>query len=296
MRLYTVVEAVPSRILGLVRLLQCAKRQERPRDEVVSLLQPATLRKGASGEADMATKIIGASLELGIVDAFENDAGDSCLRLSESARKPYINAEHREHWAIWIARRVLRELTDGPSRNMATICAWLMTITVDDVPQDEANWKKRFSSDGFDIDELKSDARWHNIFYWTHFWGLTWQITSDKTAGIVCDPSVLIRRFLDEIIAPEETIPADVFRDRLGKSLPILDGGLVHQEVRERVATARGELQQIARISPGVSMAIRELRDRGELNYYCPDDQRTFLLLDDGEKFAFASRSARRAL
>lgn len=295
MKLYTVVEAVPSRILGLVHLLQCAKGYERTREDVVALLQPPSLRKGADGTPDMSNKIIGAARELGFVDELENARGEPCLRLTELAEAPPIGPP-REHWARWIARRVLHDLVEGVSRNLAFVFAWLMMIPGDDTPEDETAWKRRFSGDGFDADAfgLNSDARWQNLFYWSHFLGLTWQISSAKANGVVCDPATLIERFLDEILPPEQEVTADVFCDRLGAIFPPLDGGSIHREVRARMATARGaSFDQEDRLSPGVTLALRELRSRERLKYHCPNDQRTFLLLDDGEKVAFVSRPPR---
>ncbi|WP_437896180.1 protein DpdG [Sorangium sp. So ce124] len=293
MKLYTSFEAVPSRILGLARLLASGKRSERTREDVVALLQPPSLRKGESGTADMANRVIGAASELGLVDEFENARGEPSMRLSKLID---TSDPSREYLARWIARRVLHDLIEDASRNFALVLAWLMMIPSDDTPEDETAWKRRFSGDGFHIDNmgLNNDQRWQNVFYWSQFLGLTWQLSSTKASGIVCDPSTLINWFLDDLLPPGREITADAFRDKLGELFPTLDGGAIHREARAQIAKARGgSLEHEDRMSPGVSLALRELREHAKLHYHCPDDQRTFLLLDDGEKIAFVSRPPR---
>jgi hypothetical protein len=295
MKLYTVLEAVPSRIMGLANLINAIDGQGYTRAEIIDLLQPATFRKGADADPDMSNKVIGAARELGLIDEYENEQGERCMRLSAGVGPP-ANAESRTHWNRWIARRVLRDLVEGEARRLAIVFAWLMTIRLRDTPVDRAAWKGRFERDGFNLDEfgLKLDARWDNLFDWGRFLGLLWQTRADRDApGVVADPSTLLTRFLVEILPTTEEVTVGEFRGRLGIEFPTLDGGHVFRNVRDRVAAARGESPELSdRLSPGVGMALRELRDRGLIAYHCPDDQRTFLMFEDGERIAFLSRRA----
>lgn len=297
MKLYTVVEAVPSRILGLVTLLQRIEGKGYKRAEVIDLLQPAILRKGAKADPDMSNKVCDAAGELGLVEEYDDDRGERCLRLTREVSDPSPHTD-REHWTRWITKRVLHDLVDGEARNLARVFAWFMTVRVQDTPVDRASWKDQFEHDGFDRQEfgLNPDARWDNLFYWARFLGLIWQTgTGHDAPGIVCDPAVLIAKFLDELLPDRGEVTAEEFRARLGVLFPPLDGGRLSREVREDIAAARGvEHAHADRWSPGVGMALRELRDRGLITYHCPDDQRNFLLFDDGERIAFISRPGDR--
>jgi hypothetical protein len=292
MRLYTVFEAIPSRLIGLATLLHAVDGKGYTRTEIIDLLQPAVLRRGANAEADMATKVIAAAIELGLVEECDDDRGERCVRLTREAIPP-SDAEH-DFWARWVARRVLHDLVDEEARRLATIFAWFMTVSVQDTPADRVSWKLRFERDGFDLQEfgLNPDARWDNLFDWARFVGLVWQTGTGRDApDIVCDPAVLLGRFLDDLLPGDGEVPADEFRIRLGSMFPPLDGGWLLREVREAVAAARGTANgRSNRWSPAVGMALRELRDRGLIAYHCPDDQRNFLLFDDGERIAFVSR------
>lgn len=296
MKLYTVVEAIPSRIVGLATLLRAIDGEAYTRTETIDLLQPPVLRKGAKADADMATKVISAAIEIGLVEEFDDDRGERCLRLAVQV-DPSSDTP-RDYWARWVARRVLHDLVEGEARRLATVFAWFMTIPLRETPSDRVSWKVRFERDGFDLQEygLNPDARWDNLFDWARFLGLIWQTGTGRDApGVVCDPAALIGSCLDELLPEDREVTADEFRTRLGSAFPLLDGGWLLREVREAVAAARGTTRELEdRWSPGVGLALRELRDRGAIAYHCPDDQRAFLLFDDGERIAFLSRAGGR--
>ena len=296
MKLYTVVEAVPSRVLGLASLLQATNGKGYTRAELVDLLQPPVFRKAADADPDMSSKVIGAARDLGLVEEYEDERGEQCLRFTLGSAPP-SKEPARAHWERWIARRVLHDLVESEARQMGMIFAWLMTIRPQETPSDRVAWKVRFERDGFDLEEfgLKNDARWDNLFDWTRFLGLTWQTRTERDVpGVVCDPATLLARFLGELMPTTGEVSAGEFRARLGVVFPPLDGGHLFRDVHQRVAAARGEaLEQSGRLSPGVGIALRELRDRGLITYHCPDDQRTFLLFDDGERVAFLARGKR---
>ncbi len=297
MRLYTIVEATPSRIVGLATLLRAIDGKGYTRSETIDLLQPANFRQGAKADPDMSGKVFAAASELGLVEEYEDDRGERCLRLTREASGPSPHIEP-EHWARWIAKRLLHDLVNGEARRLATVFAWFMTLPVQETPADRVSWKVRLGRDGFDLQEfgLNPDARWDNLFDWARFLGLIWQTGTGRDApGVVCDPAVLMARFLDELLPDAGEVSADEFRARLGVVFPPLDGGWLLREVRELVAAVRGtSLGPADRWSPGVGMALRELRDRGLITYHCPDDQRTFLLFDDGERIAFVARGRGR--
>jgi hypothetical protein len=294
MKLYTVVEAVPSRLLGLANILFATQGKGYTRSDIIALLQPAVLRRGADADPDMSTKVIGAARECGLVEEYDDERGESLLRLVADAFPPN-HEPPRTHWEKWISRRVLHDLVDAEGRHLALAFSWLMTLRLSTAPADRVGWKSQFERDGFSLQEfgLNPDNRWDNLFDWSRFLGLTWQTRIGRDApGVVCDPTVLLTRFLNELLPEGPEWTASDFRARLGVMFPILDGGHVFREVCQRVIAARGEPPEHAdRLSPGLGMALRGLRDRGLLSYRCPDDQRTFLLFDDGERIAFISRS-----
>jgi hypothetical protein len=293
MKLYTVFEVIPSRMIGLANLLRTTKNRALTRADILDLLQPPFLRKGANSEPDMAKKVISAALDLGLAEESENDRGERCLNLPHGVGIP-SEGDLLSYWSRWIAKRVLCDLVDDSSLNIATIFSWFMTLRAQDIPTNRKDWKERFAHDGFDLElfGLNNDARWDNLFDWGRFLGLIWQMrTGREMPGVVCDPTTLLVRFIDELLPTIGTVEVGEFREKLGQLFPPFDGGHLSNEVRRKIATARGEpLDQTDRWSPGLGMAIRGLRDRGIISYDCPDDQRTFMLFEDGEKIAFLSR------
>ena len=293
MKLYTVLEVIPSRMIGLLNLLQSIKNKGFTRPQILDLLQPSFLRKGENSDPDMANKVISAAIDIGIVEESENDRGERCLNLPKEVG---ISPENDLllYWSRLIAQRVLCDLANDISRNLAIIYSWFMTIRIQDVPSNRKEWKERFTNDGFDLETfgLNNDARWDNLFDWSRFLGLTWQMkTGREMPGVICDPTTLLVRFINELLPNPDTVSVGNFRERLGQLFPPFDGGHLSNEIRKIIASARGESFDLAdRWSPGLGMAIRELRDRGIISYHCPDDQRTFMMFDDGEKIAFLNR------
>src|SRR5207249_1064546 len=105
MKLYTIVEAVPSRVIGLANLLQALGRQPPSRDGLLALLQPPGLRRGKDEDPNMARQVIEAAEELGVVEEFVDDGGTVCVRLTETASAS-TGYPSGERWVRWITKRV----------------------------------------------------------------------------------------------------------------------------------------------------------------------------------------------
>lgn len=295
MKLYTTVEAVPSRMIGLARFLASVEGAGHTKASALDLLQPESQRQTKDKKPNMANEVLSAALELGLVEEYETEKAETALRLAHGACGWERTPLGQEQAVAWFTTRILRDLVGAEARNLATLFSWMLTIPVRKTPNDLASWKNQFRLDGFDLDAfgLNNDARWANLFDWARFLGLIWQTkTSREAPGVVCDPASLVARLIGDVLPVQGALLAAEFRSRIAAQVPILDGGSVFKEVRQRVASARGEPPDaVDRWSPAMGMALRELRDRQVITYHCPDDQRTFLLFDDGERMAFVSRA-----
>jgi hypothetical protein len=109
--------------------------------------------------------------------------------------------------------------------------------------------------------------------------------------GLVPDPTLFITRNLDTLIPNDEEIAVAEFRECLGKICPVIDGGAVREKVLKKINAAKKDDTPWPknRLSDSLSFALRCLKKNGLLDYWCRDDQRTFLRMSQDEKIAFLS-------
>lgn len=300
---------VPSRILGLLRILSVSKSGY-PREEVTALMQPEPLlregrKKGGPTDddeqenkkkPDLANEAIATALDLGLVEAYRDGHDREALRVPESVRRGLQGDgafSDEEGWR----RLAAAALQNGDRDNaFAEFCAWLQFHTASRIPTDEVAIRKALEDDGLELDRLqiRNKAALQNAFYWSHYLGLSWHRRPGRvTDGVVPDPSACLRRRIDDVLPHRlGEIHIRELRARIGAVCPALDGGVHHERVARRLAE-RNRPNALAsdRLTPGLSFALRHLRDVGVIDYRCPDDQRDFLLMTRDEKIAFVRRA-----
>src|SRR5262245_9637816 len=123
-KIYTTVEAVPSRIAAIVRLL--ATMGPLQEEELSALLQPRTTNPGGSGIVD---KVLPAAAECGVI-ARNNRIYALVPEIFPRDIKPDV--------AIDILPRVLTQLVlrpqiEGKENQFALIASWFLHRPVDDI-------------------------------------------------------------------------------------------------------------------------------------------------------------------
>jgi len=274
MKLYTTVEAVPSRLLGVIRLLtRCP--QDLPRGEAITLLQPKALASNADEAPDMAPKVFHAALELGAIQEVQNEKGEVCLRLAADLRDLAVKPDSSARIRQWMSRRVLHDLAMSTSKTLSNVFGWILSVPYDEIPVSQSAWKQRFKDDGLSTEDfaLNSDARWSNVFDWARYFGLIWQTNPLKGTGVVADPSNFLEAFLVDLLEPHET-EISGFLVRLQEEYPLF-------------ATRSAST---AAIGPGLTLALRALRERKRIALWHRDDADRTSLLSDGEKVGWIRR------
>jgi hypothetical protein len=309
MSVHARVTVVPSRILGLLRVL-CASKGGHPRDEVTALMQPEPLlregrKKGGGADDDeqenkkkpeLANEAIATALDLGLVEAYRDGHDREALRVPEPVRRSLLTDSAFSDEACW---RCLAAVTlqDGAQDNaFAEFCAWLQFYAPGRMPADENTIRKALEDDGLELDRLqmRNKAALQNAFYWSHYLGLSWHRRPGRVSdGVVPDPSGCLRRRIDDVLPPRlGEIHVRDLRARIAAICPALDGGVHHERVGRRLAE-RNRPHALApdRLTPGLSFALRHLRDARVIEFHCPNDQRDFLLMTRDEKVAFVRRA-----
>ena len=297
MRIYQTVEPVPSRVIGMLRLLRTYGKQGVPRDTLLELLQPLSIREKHDADT-IATNTLLAIRQLSsgdtqLLDEREDDRGDPRVSLAQHLMR--IPADRFEK-AIreLLEKSAFRPTIDGAQNQFAMACAWFSWQTPQGMPQGHAALKTRMHSNGLSYETLglSNDARWDVLIYWATYFGLLWQYQEDKCYGLVADPTTFLSRHIEDILPPKGFTAIHEFKATLGRLCSPLDGGIVHGEV-SAVLAGKGAIPSDyhTRISPALSLALRNLKDMGVLRYWCPDDQRAFQLMSQDEKVAFIERN-----
>jgi hypothetical protein len=300
MKIYQTVEAVPSRVLGLLRVLRQSGKDGLTRATVIDLLQPKSLRIKDTADT-LATNTIAAVMELSaddtkLIEEKEDETGERRLYLVPFLLDCPDNL-FDTHARSSLERAALRPKVGDSPNGFSRVCAWLLCQSPSDMPQGHAELKTRMHADGMDYEQLglNNDARWDVVVYWANYFGLLWQWQDEKCKGIVPDPSAYLLRHLDELLPLNGQVSISQFKATLGQLCPILDGGVTHELVADKLSK-KGIFPQKHRehVSPALSFALRNLKDDGALRYWCPDDQRTFYLMSFDEKIAFLERGGKK--
>jgi hypothetical protein len=298
MKIYQTVEPVPSRIEGLLRLLRPYGKQGVTREALLELLQPTTIR--SKDDADrIGTNTLLALRQLSSADTpliveWEDERGEPRVSLGQHLTRLQPE-KFKSQILTLLERAALRPTVDGDQNQFGVVCAWLMWQTPTGMPQGHAALKTRMQSDGLDYEGLglSNDARWDVVVYWATYFGLLWQYLEDKCFGLVPDPTTFLLRHLDDLLPRQGVVPIHEFKVTLGNICPVLDGGVLHAAVAD-VLAQKGAISpdNRMRVSPALSLALRNLSEEGALRYWCPDDQRLFQIMSQDEKIAFVERSA----
>jgi hypothetical protein len=275
MKIYTEVEPVPSRVVALARLL--LSEGDLPETQLISLLQPRENK-------NMASKTLDAAIEIGLV---EHRLGK--YRLTEILPKTTKPSQLDKQLPIIMARLLMRQEIDRKPNGFVKLCAWILLQPILTFPHDRSGIHYAMKAQGLPPDELQvaNEARLDNVIYWARYLGLVRQMEGSIAAGVIPDPTDYLRRFLPEILPLGEEVTAQDFRSRLAQLCPALDGGAVREALLQKLDPD----WPANRLSESLAFAIERLQHSKEVQAWCPDDWRDFLLTPDGTKIAFLKRT-----
>jgi hypothetical protein len=276
MKIYTLVEAVPSRMQAIARLLFGSGAL--PRERFLALLQP---RESGTG---MAESTLAAGIECGLVRR------DGDILMLGEAELAEAKSDHEFNLLLpkVLARLVLAREVNGRPNRFATICAWLLQLPVDHPHRDCGALKEAIKDSGYTLEELDAeiDARWANILYWARYLGLVRQLKDSPCVEVVPDPTLFLIRHLTDLFPEEQERTAEAFRDSLGTICPVLDGGAARADMIARTAPN----WPAKRLSDALCFAVERLQAAGKLRTRSPRDQRNFLISSNEEPIAYLAR------
>ncbi len=250
MKLYTTIEPTPSRIHGLLHLILNQKSPIRSQLEL--LFHPMNLRK--SDETDAFQRVLNVLMDLELVEEV-TEGDDTILRANPDLGKA---SQLRERLPIVAARSALQSEVGGQRNHFARMCAWFLHQPVTGIPQGHGAIKNQLEIASQKTDwkfDVHLDNRLDMVIYWAKYLGLIAQLRDERCRNLIADPTRYLTRHLGLLLPSEETVPIRQFRQELGKLCPVLDGGAIHEEVREVYEIERADNA----MSPALGYALSRL-------------------------------------
>ena len=217
----------------------------------------------SSSSSVVVPRVIAESQQLGLIE--HDDEGR--WRLTEEAAS---TGDMRR-----LLRRILltpeQATTRGQARVASTI-AWFLTQDSRAPLTIGQNWRMQVLQDCPESDiaqELANTESCRQFAFWVVYLGFGWRLGSglrDARETLVPDPSEAIEPLLREEMAPGEPVPvADVMR-LLAEACPVIEGGVVREEVEAQLASPRPDGQ----LSRSTSFALQRLEARGLISMSNP--------------------------
>lgn len=249
MSVLTSLEVVPSRVMAAVRYLD--GREGVSDDEFRAALSPPSL--GQSREA------FGRFLnELKRLPLFEFEGGYWRLDSDTSGSTDVLR---RLEWALLSPM----ELAKGSgNENLAPAVAWFL-MQDPARPLSIGNWSGLVERDcpGEDSYDLSNEERCRQFGYWAVFFGFGWRLETGRGQTLVPDPTVALRRHLQEALdAGERVSPVDALM-RIAMTSPVFEGGRVRESLQDlsNPQTPR----PITTLSRSTSLALERLAEEGAI-------------------------------
>ncbi|TBO29288.1 hypothetical protein EYS42_12825 [Aquabacterium lacunae] len=183
----------------------------------------------------------------------------------------------------------VREVIFDPQRAAAAgqagvlyALAWFLTknplqpVSFSDAPQEQL--RKDLGEFAAKAD-LGSTSSFQNLLYWARYLGFATVAGDGGTRRAFPDPTRAIGTVLDQILVINEWIEIDVFLSRLAGIYPVLEGGVVREEL-ESMRSAPPATDD--RLSIASSLALQRLVDRGSILLDTLADAKKARILDFG--------------
>ncbi len=281
MTILTRFEAVPSRLLSIYSAVADAESGV-SLEHLASWATPRSLSTRGGGDDDgPSTALFSNSLaearRLGLVE----EDGDR-LRVPTNARSAAGQGASADANFLAYMRGTLFDRERAEAAGQASVpyaLAWLLTKS----PLDPLSFSEEPQQivrldlgDFADKTEIGNKASYQNLIYWARYLGFVTLIRyNERVRHVIVDPLRAISAVLDRALPDSQWVDVDVFMSRLSEIYPILEGGVIRDEVEaHRTATPPAD----GRLSVGTSLALQRLAERGALSLDVVADARARIL------------------
>ena len=272
MSVLNVGEAVPVRMVALIRYLLLCPDMSDSRRRLELMLSPPNVR--SKSEGDMVRKVVNEGVKLGLLTE-SGDKKDSVLVLSEDARAAYPAGIFGDIQTRLLLTRLL--VKSAENRDLCHLLAWFLSQDAKTVRGTHTDLKKLYNEQIGSTQVSFNDVAYGDLRYWSIFLGFAW---SHKIGGIgeeiVPDPTRHIEWLLPFLFSnskmQDEPLPRWI--ERLAELCPVMPGGTFHNAIKG--------LPPMSHVLPALAFALLRLRDRGVLELSNKSDAEGLVVMDNG--------------
>jgi hypothetical protein len=256
--------AVPSRLRILYGMLHAAGDKGLTRKEMEDAVAPELLlREDNSSEVreETGSNLLEGSLrELRATGLAEIHNQRFILK-----QKPVSTDPNRE-FLIAIERELLSPDVDidGEKGSLAGAISWLLAQDpLEGLAWAEAPLQRLREDLGRERFDITNNQRWQNTIYWARFLGYCTVLHLGKDIIVVPDPTVALRRYLNEMLTLKQ-VTVQSFLRSLAVRVPVFEEGAARRAVEALMMPHRG--RDAHTLSPSTVLALRRLVESGSLH------------------------------
>ena len=282
MSVFANVQATPSRMLGLLRLLAVQPNQSATQTELGNLWWPRVTRPDSASVnyfGDNMRELLAA----GLIEEEENKNGETAYRLGASIPEQFRSPDGLvEHGPGLFLQHLLGDGTSERNDDLGYVLAWWLAQPLVDVPPTPSDiateWRSVIDVEAIpwrsqDGDPLAvNEDRARQMRLWAVYFGLGWEHgpSARRTPELQPDPTRLLRRVLKGQLPEDGTEErVDEVWGSVAAAAPFLDKGGYSMTLQEVGVL---ETEEGRSFSQSVSMALLRLEDEGFLRLIASGD------------------------
>lgn len=250
------LSVTPNRIGNVYRYVRYWGTNGVTPDELEKALSPLNLR-GATKSADAVRDVVNEAKRLGIIKLDP----DERYRLT-----PGVQNLDDSGFLAWLEKVLLDidSASEADQREFPYALAWLLEQDLETPFDFGDNIRNLIESQyGPDVQafQLTNRARSQNFVYWAQYLGYAWRLKLGDREVIMPDPTRALQRHLPDLFLGTQWLPIQEFVKRWAVRCPVVDGGIVRQEMLS--LRQAGVQRDPLLLSPSTSLALFRLEERG---------------------------------
>lgn len=264
MSVVTSVTAVPNRMVIVWRYVLVVGRSGIEEGELARLLRPPSLQRRHADSDEvpsgaMVSEVLGEMRALGLIERSDNG------KVILTAAAPDGD---EDTFLAFVEQRLLHpQLAEkhGQGRVPGAL-AWFLAQD----PAQPLTWGRNYQADveadcGTEIGafDLTDVARFQQFVYWLRYLGFAWRLELQGVNVALPDPTAALARHLPVVASGKGRRPIQDVINELAQILPVLEGGVVRNEVESRLPPDKQRPDGC--LSRSTSFALERLESRGYL-------------------------------
>ncbi len=261
--------AHPSRMRGIFRYLLHVKGQSEKVEVLERIVSPDKLVEGKSTPRPMFNDALRESIKCGLL-VKEDNAIAINPNLSEDAKNPELGDKLLPDTLT----NLLFASENEDEEDFGRVCAWYLAQDIYDAPGNGKEVETRVSEQKVgEFLKMSSDRLFVQMDDWMCYLGFVWHHGLGGKTVTVPDPSIYIKRNLQDLFAGQEEITTKDFITRLATKCPLFETGKFREEVESKIGRRSPN-----HLSTGTAFALFRLQDEGYIKLDRKSDADLMLL------------------